>query len=84
MDWALYGLNRISDLWRVREMNHENLRDRAKKIDYPMSQKQWINSLPPIAQAKLWNVNEIETGAEPLTFKSNSKYRYIVQYDQQI
>ena len=65
-------------------MNRENLRDWGKKLDYTLSQKQYINVLPPIAQAKLWNLNEIETGVEPVTFKSNSKFQYMVEYDQQI
>ena len=65
-------------------MNRENLRDRGKKLDYTLSQKQYINFLPPIAQAKLWNLNEIATGVEPVTFKSNSKFQYMVEYDQQI
>ena len=65
-------------------MNRENLRDRGKKLDYTLSQKQYINVLSPIAQAKLWNLNEIETGVEPVTFKSNSKFQYMVEYDQQI
>ena len=49
-----------------------------------MSQKQWINSLPPIAQAKLWNSSDMDIGVEPLTFKSNNKFELIVQYGQEI
>ena len=74
----------IHNLWRLREVNRENLRDRGKKLDYTLSQKQYINALPPIAQAKLWNLNEIETGVEPVTFKNNSKFQYMIEYDQQI
>ena len=49
-----------------------------------MSQKQWINSLPPIAQAKLWNSSDMDIGVETLTFKNNNKFKLIVQYDQEI
>ena len=49
-----------------------------------MSQKQWINSLPSIAQAKLWNSNDMDIGIETLTFKNNNKFELIVQYDQEI
>ena len=49
-----------------------------------MSQKQWINSLPPIAQAKLWNSNDMDIGIETLTFKNNNKFELMVQYDQEI
>ena len=49
-----------------------------------MLQKQWINSLPPIAQAKLWNSSDIDIGVETLTFKNNNKFELIVQYDQEI
>ena len=65
-------------------MNRENLRDQGKKLDYTLSQKQYINDLPPIAQAKLWNHNEIAPGVEPVAFKSNSKFQYMIEYDQQI
>ena len=49
-----------------------------------MSQKQWINSLPPIAQAKLWNSSDMDIAVETLTFKNNNKFELIVQYDQEI
>ena len=65
-------------------MNHDNLRDQGKGLDDVMSQRQWINTLPPIAQAKLRNLNEIDTGVEPLTLEKNSKYNYLVEYDQEI
>jgi len=74
----------ISNLWKDREQNRFNLRDRGKQLDYPMSQKQWINSLPPIAQAKLWNSNDMDIGIETLTLKNNNKFELIVQYDQEI
>ena len=49
-----------------------------------MSQKQWINSLPPIAQAKLWNCSVMDIGVKTLTLKNNNKFELIVQYDQEI
>ena len=49
-----------------------------------MSQKQWINSLPIIAQAKLWNSSDMDIGVETLTFKNNNKFELTVQYDQEI
>ena len=47
-----------------------------------MSQKQWINSLPPITQAKLWNSSDMDIGV--LTLKNNNKFELMVQYDQEI
>ena len=45
----------ISNLWKVRDQEREDLRDRQLQLDYKITSKQWINDLPPISQAKLWN-----------------------------
>ena len=74
----------ISRLWKEREQSRENLRDRGKQLDYPVNPKQWVNDLSPIAQAKLWNNTSIDKSVEPATFKSNSKYSYMTQYDEEI
>ena len=58
----------------------ENLRDRGIQIDYPLSTKQWINALPPIAQAKLWNNTSIRKDVAKTAFKLDSKMEYQSQY----
>ena len=50
------------------------------QIDYPLSTKQWINALPPIAQAKLWNNTSIRKDVAKTTFKLDSKMIYQSEY----
>ena len=61
-------------------MTRENLRERGKKLDYILSPKQWINALPPISQAKLWNNHGLDSSVEPSTFKTNSKLSFLEKY----
>ena len=61
-------------------MTRENLRERGKKLGYTLSPKQWINALPPISQAKLWNNHELDSSVEPSTFKTNSKLSFLEKY----
>ena len=42
--------------------------------------KQWINDLPPIAQAKLWNNDIFNKTIDPYEFKYNSKQYYLDEY----
>ena len=70
----------IRKLWREKEMTRENLRERGKKLDYILSPKQWINALPPISQAKLWNNHGLDSSVEPSTFKTNSKLSFLEKY----
>ena len=45
----------IKALWNIREQTRTNLRDREIMLDYPVSQKEYINTLPAVVQAKIWN-----------------------------
>ena len=74
----------IRKLWREKEMTRENLRNRGKKLDNTLSTKQWINALPPISQAKLWNNHELDGSVEPNTFKTNSKLSFLEKYQVDI
>ena len=64
----------------IKKKTLENLRDRGIQIDYPLSTKQWINALPPIAQAKLWNNTSIRKDVAKTTFKLDSKMEYQSEY----
>ena len=74
----------IQALWRERVVTRENLRDRGNNIEYPLSQKQWINALPPIAQAKLWNKSELNKAVDPPYYKTQSKLMFLKQYHDEI
>ena len=50
------------------------------QIGYPLSTKQWINVLPPIAQAKLWNSSDIRKDMPKSSFKQNIKLDYKGEY----
>ena len=45
----------IKNLWKIREQAREDLRDRHLQLDFRITNKQWINDLPAILKAKLWN-----------------------------
>ena len=70
----------IKKLWKLKKISRENLRDRGIQIEYPLSPKQWINALPPIAQAKLWNSISIRKDVAKTTFKLDSKLIYQSEY----
>ena len=53
-------------------------------IDYPFSNKQYVNNLPPIAQAKLWNNDKQDKEVKYESFKMFSKEFYLQKYDEQI
>ena len=54
------------------------------QLDYPLSNKQWINNLPPIAQAKLFNSCKLDKTVIPSAFKLDSKRVYIIEYHKEI
>ena len=62
---AIFSPRHIQALWKMKPITHENLRERGKQIEHPLSQKQGINVLPPISQAKLWNNSDLEEAVEP-------------------
>ena len=72
----------IKKLWPARE-KQERLRGNDLKIDYPFSNKQYVNNLPPIAQAKLWNNDKQDKDVEYEIFKMFSKEFYLEKYDAQ-
>ena len=67
----------IQASWNVRTKEREDLRSRKIKLDYKVTPKQWINDLPPIAQAKLWNNDILNKTIEPPEFISDSKAYYL-------
>jgi hypothetical protein len=72
----------IKKLWPPRE-RQERLRGNNLMIDYPFSEKQYVNNLPPIAQAKLWNKDNQDKDLEYSDFKRNCKEFYLQKYDQE-
>jgi hypothetical protein len=45
----------VKALWQIREHTEYNLRETGILLKYPVSSKEYINRLPLICQAKLWN-----------------------------
>ena len=74
----------VRDLWVRKESTRDDLRDRGLQLDYPLSNKQWINNLPPIAQAKLFNSCKLDKTVLPSTFKLDSKRIFIIEYHKEI
>ena len=63
----------IRQLWDEKVPKTDALRYKGKKLDYPTTTKEWINRQAPIARAKLWNENKIDTAIKPDLFKIKSK-----------
>ena len=70
----------IKSLWTIRQQEREDLRSRDTQLDYTLTPKQWINDLPPIAQAKLWNNDIFSKTIDPSEFKYDSKQYYLDKY----
>ena len=70
----------IRQLWDIKTSNIDSLRQTGMKLDYPFSQKEWINKLAPIYQAKLWNNCLLDTSGEPAGFKALSKSTQLLKY----
>ena len=68
-----YSPAHIKALWTIRKQEREDLRSRDIQLDYTVTPKQWINDLPPIAQAKLWNNDIFNKTIDPSEFKYDSK-----------
>ena len=47
---------------------------------YTVTPKQWINDLPPVAQAKNWNNDTQPKHEEPNDFKRYSKTNFLNDY----
>jgi hypothetical protein len=69
----------ISKLWPARD-RQERLRGDDLFIEYPRSNKQYVNNLPPIAQAKLWNNDTQYKGSKYEEFKRDCKEFYLAKY----
>ena len=62
----------IKTLWPLKN-KRDGLRNENPHIEYQQSNKQWINNLPSVAQAKLWNNDGLDKNVKPTSFKSLSK-----------
>ena len=69
-------------LWR-QKLDMRELRDKGIKLDFKVSNRDYINNLPPIRHAKIWNnqSNSIEFQADkPPLYKAKLKDRYLCDY----
>ena len=73
----------IRCLWEKEEKARVDLRDKPHCIRHAIGSRQFINNLPPIAQAKLWNSSKLLTYLEPDEFKTQSKEYYLQKYYDQ-
>jgi hypothetical protein len=75
----------VKALWRPRSQSQHLLREKGIMLDYPVSHKEYINRLPLICQAKLWNNQpfdkELKTSSRNL-YKSRTKFAMINDYFQ--
>ena len=78
-----YSPEHIKNLWQIRTSEIIYLRDTTLKMTYTVTSKQWINDLPPITHAKLWNNNTQPKHDKPKDFKRYSKYDLLKQYEAQ-
>ena len=68
-----------------RKSDNQRKSKRQRKFDRPSTiTKQWINALPPIAQAKLWNKSELDKAVDPPYYKTQSKLMFLEQYQDEI
>ena len=78
-----YSPEHIKNLWQIRTSENNYLRDTTLKMTYTMTTKQWINDLPPITHAKIWNNNTQPKHDEPKYYKRYSKLDLLKQYETQ-
>ena len=71
----------IRKLWKEHALR-DNLRQDNQVLDYPLTSKQWINNLAPIAQAKLWNSDPQIKDVDIAYFKKVSKFQFIKDYEE--
>ena len=72
----------IKALWNVREQTRTDLRDQGIMLAYPVSHKEYINTLPALEQAKIWDNKHDKYVKEgkPLSYKQTNKQNYIMEY----
>ena len=66
--------------WKIKSQNRENLRNNGLRLQYAASNRQWVNDLAPVCQAKLWNACTLEKDIKPSIFKTNSKVHFLSDY----
>ena len=74
--------NNVQKLWR-QKLDTRELRDKGIKLDFIVSNRDYINNLPPIRHAKIWNnqLNSTEFQADkPTLYKAKLKDRYLCDY----
>ena len=72
----------VQKLWR-QKLDTRELRDKGIKLDFKVSNRDYINNLPPIRHAKIWNnhSNSTEFQADkPTLYKAKLKDRYRCDY----
>ena len=72
----------MQKLWTQKHATRE-LRDKGIKLAYKVSNRDYINNLPPVRHAKIWNnqTNSIEFQADkPIHHKAKLKDRYLCSY----
>ena len=80
LDEEEVDLSKVSDdLWPARD-RQERLRGDDLFIEFPRSNKQYVNNLPPIAQAKLWNNDTQYKGSKYEEFKRDCKEFCLAKY----
>ena len=74
----------VQQLWTIRERHRDNMRDTGSLLEYPRSSLQWVNNLPTVAQAKLWNNCKLVKDVKPSIFKLDCKKAYLNRYPSSI
>ena len=75
--------NHIQKLWSVRENDRPGLRNTQPNLNSHISNRQWINNLPPNGQARLWNNNTLDRQLKPSIYKSKNKTRILNRYQEE-
>jgi len=73
----------VKALWYIREQSQYLLREKGIMLDFPISSKNYINRLPLVCQAKLWNNQPYEKQIKESSrqsYKSRTKFEMINNY----
>ena len=70
----------IYELWKIKPTRRDDLRYTGLKLYIEHTTKDWIARLAPIAQARMWNENTLDTKITTAAFKQISKVHYLNQY----
>ena len=74
-----YSPFNIKSLWKIRDQTLIDLRDKSVMLNYAVSHKEYIKSLPAVVQAKLWNNqthDKFVKEQKPTSYKLKSKQTY--------